>query len=582
MLAAAAPGECALLAALLVVQGVAPPLGVWLVREVVDAVVAGRGAAALALLVALWAGAALLGQLAGDWALLVQGSLNERVTARVELALMSKASQLPDLAPFEDPAFYDELQVLTREATHRPLNLMVTHLYVVPSALASLGLLLLLGRLAWWLPALLLVAILPLGFAHTHLQLRSWQTTLQQGSLTRALRYFASVPTTAAHAKELRLFGLGPHFERRYAETFEALRRETGRARARMVPVPIAAGALFVGANALALWWVGRQALAGRLGVGDLVLLLQSLALLQQQLGRLAGMLSVVLGHLLFFEQLFRFFDRASTMPLARPGRPTPRPLRDGIAFERVGFRYPTGSLALDGVSFAIRPGERVALVGENGAGKSTVAKLLCRLYDPSEGAIRVDGQSLPTLDLAGWRARVGAVFQDFGRYQLTLAENVALGQIEALDDRARIERAGEAAGLAGHAAALPDGYATRLGVEMGGVDLSGGQWQAVGVARALLRDADLLILDEPTAALDPRAEAALFARFAELARGRTTILITHRLASVRLADRILVLKEGRLVEDGTHDQLIRLAGEYATLYRLQADQYAEPGRLAP
>src|SRR2546425_2901194 len=187
MLSAAAPVECALLAALLVVQGAAPPLGVWLVREVVDAVVADRGTAALALLVALWAGAALLGQLTGDWALLVQGSLNERVTARVELALMSKASQLPDLAPFEDPAFYDELQVLTREATHRPLNLMVIHLYVVPSALTSLGLLLLLGRLAWWLPALLLVAILPLGFAHTHLQLRSWQTTLQQGSLTRAL-----------------------------------------------------------------------------------------------------------------------------------------------------------------------------------------------------------------------------------------------------------------------------------------------------------------------------------------------------------------------------------------------------------
>src|SRR3989442_55714 len=333
MLSAAAPVECALLAALLVVQGAAPPLGVWLVREVVDAVVAGRGTAALALLVALWAGAALLGQLTGDWALLVQGSLNERVTARVELALMSKASQLPDLAPFEDPAFYDELQVLTREATHRPLNLMVIHLYVVPSALT--------------------------------------------------------------------------------------------------------------------LWGAGEQALAGRLGVGDLVLLLQSLALLQQQLGRIAGMLSVVLGHLLFFEQLFRFFDRASTMPLARPGRPTPRPLRDGIAFECVGFRYPTGSLALEAISFAIRPGERVALVGENGAGKSTVAKLLCRLYDPTEGTIRVDGQGLTALDLAGWRARVGAVFQDFGRYQLTLAENVALGQPEALDDRARIERAGRPSRLA-------------------------------------------------------------------------------------------------------------------------------------
>jgi ATP-binding cassette subfamily B protein len=574
MLVAVAPRECALMAALLVVQGAASPAGVWIVKAIVDAVAEGGAGAALGLLVALWAAAALVGQLATEWAQLVQGSLNERATAHVELALVRKANQLPDLTPFEDPSFYDELQLLAREATHRPLNLLVTTGIVVPNALATVGLLVLVGRLAWWLPVLLLAAVVPLSFAHTHMQLQSWQTILRHGPLTRALRYFASVPTTAAHAKEVRLFGLGPYFERRYAAAFEQLRRETSQVRARLAPLPLAAGAVFVGANAAGFWWVAEQARSGRLGVGDLVLLLQSLALLRGHMGSIAGMLSVVVGHLLFFEQLFRFLDRGSAMPLARPGARTPRPLREGIRFEDVSFRYPNGALALERVSFAIRPGERVALVGENGAGKSTLAKLLCRLYDPSEGRILVDGDDLRGLDLDGWRARVGAVFQDFGRYQLTLAENVALGQIEAVGDQARIARAGETAGLAPHAAALPAGYATRLGVEMGGVDLSGGQWQTVGVARALLRDADLLILDEPTAALDPRAEAALFARFAELSRGRTTLLITHRLASVRLADRILVLDAGRLVEEGAHDDLLRRGGEYAALYRMQAEQY--------
>jgi ABC-type multidrug transport system fused ATPase/permease subunit len=195
-------------------------------------------------------------------------------------------------------------------------------------------------------------------------------------------------------------------------------------------------------------------------------------------------------------------------------------------------------------------------------------------MYDPSSGSVRIDGQDLKELDLDGWRARVSAVFQDFGRYQLPLAENVALGDLTALADPARVERAGAEAGLAEHAASLADGYATQLGVEMGGTDLSGGQWQAVGVARALVRDADVLILDEPTAALDPRSEAALFARFAELASGRTALLITHRLASVRLADRVLVLQGGRLVEEGTHEELLARGGEYAALYSLQAGQY--------
>jgi len=219
-------------------------------------------------------------------------------------------------------------------------------------------------------------------------------------------------------------------------------------------------------------------------------------------------------------------------------------------------------------------PGERIALVGENGAGKTTLVKLLCRLYDPSSGSIRVDGVDMRELDLDAWRASIGAVFQDFGRYHLTVAENIVLGRLDGPADDESMERAARGAGFAAHAEGLPDGYETQLGAQFGGVELSGGQWQSLGIARALMRDAEVLILDEPTAALDPRAEYELYARFSELSQGKTTLLITHRLASVQMADRILVLKQGRLIEQGRHADEMRANGEYAALYRMQAEQY--------
>ncbi|MFB2975093.1 ABC transporter ATP-binding protein [Microseira sp. BLCC-F43] len=256
----------------------------------------------------------------------------------------------------------------------------------------------------------------------------------------------------------------------------------------------------------------------------------------------------------------------------------SPRPLqsiRQGITFDRVHFCYPDRPSALIDVSFTLYPGETVALVGENGAGKTTLVKLLTRLYDPTAGAILVDGVDLKELDLDGWRRQIAAVFQDFGRYALTLLENIALGDLEALDNLERIRRAVKKAGITTLVEKFPAREETLLGKQFGGTELSGGQWQKLALARAFVReDAQLLILDEPTAALDPRSEYEVFCRFVELARGKTTLLITHRLASVRMADRILVLKQGRLVEQGTHEELLRCGGEYAALWNMQVQQY--------
>lgn len=570
-----APREAILMGGLLSVQGLLAPLSVWLVKAVVDDVSRHGRIGHLVLLVSLWGFGALLAQLASQWSALLQASLNERVTAHVELLLMRKANDLPDLATFENPAFYDDLQMLRNQAPFRPMNLMVTTATLLSSFVATVGLLVLVGTLAWWLPFLLIAAMLPLSYSYVRLQQQSWSIFQKQNPLVRAMRYFVSVSTTSVYAKEVRLFNSGPYFEQRYAAVFEELRHDTAQARLKQAGKPILVVLFFVGATAFALLWTAINALVGRLSIGDLVLLLQSIVALGDKLGLLASMTSVLAGHLLFFEKLFGFLGHRSPMRVAQPGIPVLRPLAIGISFDVVSYRYPNGKLALDAVTFTIRPGERIALVGENGAGKSTLVKLLCRLYDPGAGVIRVDGIDLRELDLAGWRANFGTVFQDFGRYQLTVAENIALGREAALRDRTALDRAVHRSGFIGHIPSLRDGYETQLGVEFGGADLSGGQWQTLAIARALLTDAEILILDEPTAALDPRAEAELFRRFADLVTGKTTLLVTHRLAPVRLADRILVLKNGRLIEDGTHAELIQRNGEYATLYRSQSEQYA-------
>jgi ATP-binding cassette subfamily B protein len=570
----AAPAVCTIMAGLLVLQGALPPLSIWLFKQIIDSVSQGRWLGSGALLLGLWAGTALAGQLITQWVMLVQASLNERFTAYVERMLIQKANSLPDLAAFEDRTFYDDLQMLARLAPHRPLNLMAVTVQLLPNLVASSGLLILLGAQAPWLPWLLIITTIPLGWANLRLQRQSWETTVAQGPHTRAMRYFTTLATTDTHAKEVRVLGMGPYLEGRYWRAFEALRSETGRRRLRQAPGPIAAALVFAASNILAFWWVVAHAMRGQATPGDVVLVLQTLAAVQTYLGGIAGMVALLQGHLLFFDKLFAFLRYQSPMRVDRDAPAAAFPLRHGIAFTNVSYRYTNGAMALEEVSFQIDPGECVALVGENGAGKTTLVKLLCRLYDPTSGAIAVDGVDLRALDLERWRAGLGAVFQDFGRYHLTVAENIALGRLDTLATPERIAHAAELAGFAGHAARLAKGYETQLGGQFGGVDLSGGQWQALGIARALLRDAEILILDEPTAALDPRAEHALFERFRQLAAGKTTLFITHRLASVAMADRILVLKHGRLVEQGTHRDLLSLNGEYAALYRLQADQY--------
>ncbi len=574
LLWSASPGGFSLMAFLLLLSSLSPPVSIWLVMNVVDMAVGGGSVARATLLVGLWALVLLVGQLSTQSMSVLQVHLNEAAVGRVETMLLRKANSLPDLTLFENSSYYDRLQSLTREASYRPVNLVVTTSQLMSNGLTAIGLLVLTGTLAWWLPLVLLVTPLPLAYVSMRLMQQSWQVMGRRSRFARLMRYMLSVLTTDEHAKEVRVFDLGPFFEERYRKAFAELHALNQFERLRRLPISLVAVLIFVAGGVVTLGWVVSRALVGRLSAGSVVLVLQSLLALQQNLGQIVAMLSVLGGHLLYFSELFSFLAEPSPMRLAEPGVKLVPPLKEGISFERVGYRYPGGAVALDGVSFEIRPGERVALVGENGAGKSTLVKLLCRLHDPTTGAIRVDGADLRDLDLGAWRRRIAPVFQDFGRYQLTAAENIALGRLEFLDRPEALKHAARDSGFEPHLSGLADGLTTQLGTQFDGVELSHGQWQTLGIARAMIRDADILVLDEPTAALDPRAEHHLFQRFASLVRGRTAIFVTHRLASVRMADRILVLKSGKLVEEGTHDDLMRLDGEYTELYTLQSEQY--------
>ncbi|GIW26267.1 ABC transporter ATP-binding protein [Meiothermus sp.] len=570
----AAPGESALLLGLLALGGLVPVAVLGLTRLLVDSLAAalGGGSFTPALLWPL-AGLALafsLDFLLTPWVAYLQGSVNEKLTARVHVLLMEKVGRTPDLTPFEDPSFHDTLQVLRDQAPYQPLNLLVFLGNAFREGLTVAGVLLLLFTLAPFFPLLLLLATLPQALLTFRLQKGVWEALLFGAPEARRMRYFAEVLLTPEAAKEVRLFGLLPFFRGRYLEAFQSLYQTLRRARTRQAlgaSLLVLLSALF---TALALFLGLRQALLGAGGLGSLVLLLQSVGSLQQNLYGLVQDGGMLYESLLYFERLEGFLATPSAVEEKASARPVASFTE--IRFEGVGFCYPDGRRALEGLSFTLRNGERLALVGENGAGKTTLVKLLLRFYDPTEGRILVDGVDLRELDLKAWRARIAAVFQDFGRYALTLKENILLSEPAGPHDPTRLEEAARAGGAWELVETL--GWEALLSRSFGGTELSLGQWQRVALARAFFRRAELLVLDEPTASLDPKEEAHLYGRFAELTRGKTVLLITHRLGSVQMADRILVLHQGRLVEEGTHAALLQRGGIYAELWQSQAGLY--------
>ena len=525
-------------------------------------------------LLALEFGLAVVSDVLGRAVSLLDSLLSERFSNETSLRLMQHAATL-DLEDFEDSELQDRLERARRQAAGR--SSLIAQLFgqaqdVVTIVSFAAGLI----AFAPWLIVLLAIALLPAFIGEAHFNAQSYSLNYARTPERRELDYIRQVGAGAETAKEVKIFGLNGFLIERYrtlaTSFFEANRRIALR-RAGWGSLLSAIGTVaYYVAYAYIVW----RTLHGDFSIGDLTFLAGSFRRLRNLLENLLMGFSQLAGQALYLDDLFSFFEiRPEIVPPPNP-RPFPVPIRDGFEFDNVGFRYPGAERwAVRGLTFKLRAGEILALVGENGAGKTTVVKLLARLYDPDEGRILLDGYDLREYDPFALRANVGVIFQDFVRYHFTAADNIAIGRIEARDDRARIVAAAERSLADEVIGKLPLGYDQVIGKRFRtGVDLSGGEWQKVAIARAYMRDAQLLILDEPTAALDARAEFEVFERFKELSRGKTVVLISHRFSSVRMADRIVVLVDGAVEAMGTHAELLEQRGRYAELFELQAAGY--------
>lgn len=525
-------------------------------------------------LLAIEFGLAVLSDVLGRLVSLFDQLLSELFTNATSVRLMEHAATL-DLEDFEDSELQDRLDRARRQTMGR-MTLM-SQLFGQAQDLVTIvafaaGLIL----YAPWLILLLAVALVPAFLGEAHFNALNYSLNFSWTPERRELEYIRQTGASVETAKEVKIFGLHDFLIGRFRELsdkFYLANRGLAIRRAGWGSVLTALGTL---GYYVAYAYIAWRTVRGEFTIGDLTFLAGSFRRLRQLLEGLLVGFSQVAGQALYLDDLFSFFEIEPEITSPAAPRPFPSPVREGFVFEGVGFRYPGAERwAVRDLSFTLQAGEVLALVGENGAGKTTLVKLLARLYDPDEGRILLDGHDLREYDLDVLRQNIGVIFQDFVRYHLTAAENIAVGQIEARHDRARIVEAARRSLADDVIAKLPKGYDQVIGKRFkNGVDLSGGEWQKVAIARAYMRDAQLLILDEPTAALDARSEFEVFQRFKELSAGKTAVLISHRFSSVRMADRILVLADGRVEAVGTHGELLAQRGRYAELFELQAAGY--------
>jgi ATP-binding cassette, subfamily B, bacterial len=580
----AAPGWTLANLALVLVQGTLPLAALYVMKRILDAVAAAVGAPGRPELIqAVWlwilvaggvALVAVLARLVGEY---VTEAQSLQVTDSVAETLHAQSIAV-DLAYYEDPAYYDTLHRAQGEAPYRPARIVSGLVQIAQNGLALAGIAAWLVSFNWALAAALFLAVLPGAFARLVYSRRLYGLQQAQTEQERRSWYYHTILTEALHAKELRIFNLGALFQGRYRDVRHALRSGTLALARHRIATEFLTQVLATAALFGSLAWIASQTIRGAVTLGDLAVYYlgfqTGLTLLQTVLRALAGLYE----DNLFLTNLYQFLDLRPGIVAPRRPTPAPRPITQGIAFRDVAFRYPGHTAdTLANIDLDLRPGEVVALVGENGSGKSTIAKLICRLYDPARGDITVDGISLRDIDPVAWRREISVAFQDYAHYAMTAGENIWLGDIDKPADPGGIARAGERSGADSVVNRLPDGYGTMLGRWFQqGQELSAGEWQRIAMARAFWRDAGILILDEPSSSLDPLAEAELTREFRALLGGRSAIVISHRLSTVQLADRIYVMDSGRIAERGTHTELLAKGGLYAKLYRAQAQHYQD------
>jgi len=562
-----------------IVAAVLPPALFWVSKLIIDTIfrivtthqpISNRLWWLVAAEFALAVGMGLVGRLIDYLDALLAGKYMNHISVRV----MEHAASL-DLLAYEDPVFYDRLERARVQATDR-LYMIQAIGRLIQQVITTITLSISIMVFSPWLLLLLIVGVIPAFVGETHFAFLGYAKNFRQTPIRRQLDYLRVLGGSKEAAKELKLFGLRDFLTGRFKGLSDQVYTEDiALARRKFIagsPLSMIGTAGYYTAYVYAVW----QTVTGVFSFGTLTLLANSIREASSNLQQTFSTLSTIADQALFLTDLIAFFEMKPTIRSKPNGLPAPRPIQHGFEFRNVSFRYPGSSrLVLNGLNFHLRPEERVALIGENGEGKTTIVKLLTRLYDPLEGQVLLDGVDLREYNLEDLYREIGVIFQDFMRYEMTARENIAVGRIDRMDDVELLQESARKSMASDVLRKLPLGFEQMLGRRFdGGVDLSGGEWQKVALARAYLRDAQVLILDEPTSALDARSEYEVFKRFAELTTGKMALFISHRFSTVRMADRIVVLENGRIAEEGDHDTLTSLGGRYAEMFELQAASY--------
>ena len=517
---------------------------------------------------------AIFGSILGRTIDYLDALLADKYTRHISIRVMKHAAEL-DLTAYEDPVFYDRLERARVQATDR-LGMIQSIGRLVQQVIIGASLSVSILLFSPWLWVVLILGILPAFLGESHFAFLGYARNFRQTPVRRELDYLRVLGGSREAAKELKLFGLKDFLVERFTRLSDQIYGENvGLARRRLIAgsfLSMIGTAGYYSAYVYVIW----RTITGSLSMGTLIFLTGAIVQASGNIQQVFSTMSSIADQALFLTDLLAFFGMEPTICSKPNALPAPRPIVGGFEFRNVSFHYPgTSRLALNGLNFHLRAGERVALIGENGGGKTTLVKLMTRLYDPVEGQILLDGVDLREYDLDDLYREIGVIFQDFMRYEMTARENIAVGRIAEIDNLPLLKTAANKSLADEVIGRLGRDYEQMLGRRFeNGTDLSGGEWQKVALARAYLRDAQVLILDEPTAALDARSEFEVFQRFAELTTGKSALFISHRFSTVRMADRIVVLENGHIVEDGNHETLSRLGGRYAEMFEMQAASY--------
>ncbi|GAC1642354.1 MAG: ABC transporter ATP-binding protein [Ktedonobacteraceae bacterium] len=569
------------LALLNVLRGITPAITVTISQLVIDGVLQGIRAHSINpiwLPVGLQLLVGIVDRLLMTLSNIDQQLLQERVSNRIQMQILEKSNTL-DLSFFENPEFYDRLRQAADESTYKPVSMISDSFGLVRTLITLLSMLFLLFQLSWWLAIVALIIPIPSFIASSRYGWIGYQRMRRQSPERRQMQYFTRIMTVDDYNKEIKLFNLGDFFIERTRFLMAKFYDENKKVLIPRYMVGFLWSAVTVAANSAIYLYIALQAVFGNISLGQLTKFTQATVQAGSNFQSILDGFASTYENNLFVSTLFEFLEY--TPQILSPTQPVPIGPSDNIKglaveFRNVSFTYPGKSeAALKNVSFTINAGEAIALVGRNGAGKTTLVKLLTRLYDPDEGEILVGGRNIKEYDLEELREQVGVIFQDYVRYNMKAGENIGMGRIAEIENKEMVASAAQKSGADTVIEKLDEGYESMLGRWFDkGVQLSGGEWQKVALARAFIRDARILVLDEPTSALDPQAEYDVFNHFRQLTEGKTAIFISHRFSTVRLADRIFVIEQGILRENGSHRELMDLNGRYAELFNLQAEAY--------